>query len=127
MYKAIPLFFGKSLDVKCLKGLETFEISTPEGLKEVCYAAKISTKSVFLPWRVYVDDYVFAVKEPVVGYYKKDSSIITRLQTSEKLPTPLPEYQIKGFELIWGNALWISIVLCIIAFSVEIVKGQKRN
>ena len=110
------MFFGKSIDVKCLKGLETFEIPTPEGLKEVCYAAKISTKSVFLPWKVYVDDYVFAVKEPVSGYYKQDSSILNRLQTSEKLPTPLPEYQLQGFELIWGNALWISIRLCVIAF-----------
>ena len=127
MYKGIPLFFGKSLDIKCLKGLETFEITTSEGLKEVCYAAKISTKSIFLPWRVYVDDYVFAVNEPVSGYYKKDDFITDKLQTSDKLPTPLPEYQLQGFELMWGNALWISIILCISAFSVEIAKDRKRN
>ena len=127
LYKGIPLFFGKSIDVKCLKGLETFEIPTPEGLKEVCYAAKISTKSVFLPWKVYVDDYVFAVKEPVSGYYKQDSSILNRLQTSEKLPTPLPEYQLQGFELIWGNALWISIGLCVIAFSAEIINKKTKK
>ncbi len=40
---------------------------------------KISTKSVFLPWRVYVDDYVFAVNEPISRYYKKDDSIINNL------------------------------------------------
>ena len=127
MPKGIPLYFGKSVNLKCLKGIETFEIPTPEGLKEVCYAAKIERKSIFLPWKVYVDDYVFAVKGPVSGYFKTDETTIDSLQTSEQLPTPLPEYQLQGFELIWGNALWISIGLCVIAFSAEIINKKTKK
>ena len=127
MPKGIPLYFGESVNLKCLKGIETFEISTTEGLKEVCYAAKIARKSIFLPWKVYVDDYVFAVKGPVSGYFKTDKTTIDSLQSSEQLPTPLPEYQLQGFELIWGNALWISIGLCVIAFSAEIINKQKNK
>ena len=127
MPKGLPLYVGKSVNLKCLKGIETFEISTSEGLKEVCYAAKIERKSIFLPYKVNVDDYVFAVKGPVSGYFKTDKSTIDRLQTSEQLPTPLPEYQLQGFELISGNALWISIGLCVIAFSAEIINKKTKK
>ena len=127
MPTGIPLYFGKSVKLKCLKGIEPFEISTSEGLKEVCYAVKIARESIFLPWKVYVDDYVFAVKGPVSGYFKTDESTIYSLQTSEQLPTPLPEYQLQGFELIWGNALWISIGLCVIAFSAEIINKKTKQ
>ena len=127
MPKGIPLYFGESVNLKCLNGIETFEITTSEGIKEVCYAAKIARKSIFLPWKVYVDDYVFAVKGPVSVYFKSDESTIDSLQTSEQLPTPLPEYQLQGFELIWGNALWISICLCVIAFSAEIINNKTKK
>ena len=127
MPKGIPLYFGESVNLKCLKGIETFEIPTTEGLKEVCYAAKIARKSIFLPWKVYVDDYVFAVKGPVSGYFKTDKTTIDSLQTSEQLPTPLPVYQLEGFELIWGNTLWISIGLCVIAFSAEIINKKTKK
>ena len=49
------------------------------------------------------------------------------LQTSEQLPTPLPEYQLQRFELIWGNALWISIGVCVIAFSAEIINKKTKK
>ena len=127
MPKGIPLYFGESVNLKCLKGIETFEITTSEGLKEVCYAAKIARKSIFLPWKVYVDDYVFAVKGAVSGYFKTDQTTIYSLQTSEQLPTPLPEYQLHGFELIWGNSLWVSIGLCVIAFSAEIINNKTKK
>ena len=127
MYKGLPLFFGKSISLKCLEGIETLEIPTSEGLREVCYAAKVVKKSIFLPWKVYVEDYVFAVDGPVSGYFETDESTINSLQTSEKLPTPLPEYQLQGFDLIWGNALWISIGLCVIAFSAEIINKKRKK
>ena len=68
MPKGIPLYFGESVSLRCLKGIETFDIPTSEGLKEVCYAAKVSTKSIFLPWKIYIDDYVFSVDKPVSGF-----------------------------------------------------------
>ena len=95
-------------------------------MKEVCYAAKVSTKSIFLPWKIYIDDYVFAVDKPVSGFYEANESTINSLQTSEKLPTPLPKYQLQGFELILGNALWISIGLSFIVFSAEIIKLKNK-
>ena len=127
MPKGIPLYSWESVSLRCLKGIETFDIPTSEGLKEVCYAAKVSTKSIFLPWKIYIDDYVFSVDKPVSGFYEANESTINSLQTSEKLPTPLPKYQLQGFELIWGNALWISIGLCFIAFSAEIIKYQNKR
>ena len=79
--KGIPFFFGKSVNLKCLKGIETFEIPTSQGTQEVCYAAKVVKESIFLPWKVYVDNYVFAVDRPVSGYFKTDESTINSLQT----------------------------------------------
>ena len=53
--------FGKGESLNCLPGIERFDIGTADGTQNVCYAAKVATESVILPWRTYVDDYVFAV------------------------------------------------------------------
>tara|TARA_E500000331_G_C17250187_1_gene710770 strand:- start:1793 stop:2215 length:423 start_codon:yes stop_codon:yes gene_type:complete len=125
--RRIPLNFGKSEDLKCLEGIENFEIPTADGLTEVCFAAKVSTQSFFIPWRVYVDDYVFAIDGSESGYYNTNESTINSLQSIEKLPTPLPKYQIQGFELIWGNAAWILVAYFIVAYIIEIIKDQREE
>ncbi len=127
MARRIPLNFGKSEDLKCLEGIENFEIPTADGLTEVCFAAKVATQSFFIPWRVYVGDYVFAINGSESGYYNTNESAINSLQSTEKLPTPLPTYQIQGFELIWGNAAWILVAYFIVAYIIETIKDQKKE
>ena len=126
MARRIPLNFGKSEDLKCLEGIENFDIPTADGLTEVCYAAKVATQSFFIPWRVYVDDYVFAIDGSESGYYNTNDSVIKSLQSTEKLPTPLPEYKIQGFELIWGNAAWILVAYVVIGTLIEIIKDKRK-
>ena len=127
MARRIPLNFGKSEDLKCLEGIENFDIPTADGLTEVCYAAKVATQSFFIPWRVYVDDYVFAIDGSESGYYNTNDSVIKSLQSTEKLPTPLPEYKIQGFELIWGNAAWILVAYVVIATLIETIKDKRKE
>ena len=127
MARRIPLNFGKSEDLKCLEGIESFDIPTADGLTEVCYAAKVATQSFFIPWRVYVDDYVFAIDGSSSGYYNTNNSLIKSLQSTEKLPTPLPEYKIQGFELIWGNAAWILVAYVVIATLIETIKDKRKE
>ena len=123
----IPVNFGKSETLKCLEDIESFEIPTADGLTEVCYAAKVATESFFIPWRVYVDDYVFATDESASIYYNTNNSLIKSLQSTEKLPTPLPEYQIQGFELIWGNAVWLLVAYFVIGILVETIKDKRKE
>ena len=127
MARRIPLNFGKSEDLKCLEGIENFDIPTADGLTEVCYAAKVATQSFFIPWRVYVDDYVFAIDGSESGYYNTNDSVIKSLQSTEKLPTPLPEYKIQGFDLIWGNAAWLFVAYVVIATLVETIKDKRKE
>ena len=127
MARRIPLNFGKSEDLKCLEGIENFDIPTADGLTEVCYAAKVATQSFFIPWRVYVDDYVFAIDGSESGYYNTNDSVIKSLQSTEKLPTPLPEYKVQGFDLIWGNAAWLFVAYVVIATLVETIKDKRKE
>ena len=107
----IPMWFGKSESLNCLEGIDKFEISAAEGQVEVCYAAKVVNQSIFLPYRVYVDDYVLAKGD---SYYNLKPRSIRYYQSIGDLPNPLPKYSLNGMQILWGNALWIAIILFII-------------
>ena len=88
--------FGKSEDLKCLEGIEKFEITAAEGEVEVCYAAKISTQNIILPVGVKVDSYVLA-SDPIVGtFYSLEKEDITYYQIIGNLPDPLPKYELEN-------------------------------
>ena len=52
-------YFGADNSLKCIKGLKAFNIQAAEGSRNVCFAAKINTDYLALPWRIYIDDYVY--------------------------------------------------------------------
>ena len=100
-------FFGSQEDLNCLAGIKRFEIETNDGAVDVCYAALVSRDSIFLPWRVYVKDYVFYPEGD--SYYTPTKNGIKSLQSDGTLPDPLPEYSLTNFDLVFGNFLWIFI------------------
>ena len=99
--------FGASEEINCLSGIERFEISTNEGPVEVCYAARLVSDALILPWRVYVKDYVFSPEDGT--YYIPNEGSIEYLQSVGTLPNPIPEYSLTKVDLVSGNFLWISI------------------
>ena len=93
--------FGKSEQLKCLDGIEKFQIDAQEGNIEVCFAAKIVTQNVFAPINIKVDSYVLAAENDT--YYNLSKEDISYLQTSGELPDPLPKYELSSTELFWGS------------------------
>ena len=95
----------------------------------MCFAAKVSTDNLFLPWRVKVEDYVLAVKG--TGKYFELTRSQTRYQQSiGNLPKDLPRYNLSTMELVWGNLLWITIggmaMFVALSFIQEKVKSRSE-
>ena len=101
--------FGKSESLECLPGIERFDIGTADGTQNVCYAAKVATESVILPWRTYVDDYVFAVDGS--NFYNTTRDSIRAEQAAGNLPAQLPNYQIEPASMFFGHILWPALML----------------
>ena len=102
--------FGTDETLKCFERIEVFTINTADGVKDVCFAAKIKTDSIILPWRTYVDDYVFNIKDSS-SYYDVNRSMIQFQQSEGNLPETLPKYSLTSFDLLWGYSLWIFILV----------------
>ncbi len=92
--------FGKSEELKCLDGIEKFNIDTQEGNTEVCFAAKIVTQNVIAPINIKVDSYVLATENKT--YYDLSKDDISYFQMTGELPDPLPKYELSSSELFWG-------------------------
>ena len=99
--------FGSSEEINCLSGIERFEIPVKDGSVEVCYAARLVTDALILPWRIYVKDYVFDPGGDT--YYTSNQESIEYLQSEGTLPNPIPEYSFTNADLFSGNMLWIFI------------------
>ena len=93
--------FGKSEDLKCLEGIEKFEINAQEGRVEVCYAAKISTQNIIVPVNIKVEGYVLSTGKGT--YYEISNKQIQYRQLVGDLPDPLPKYELSSSEVIWGS------------------------
>ena len=99
--------FGASEELKCLDGLKRFEIETDSGAVDVCYAARVVTDSIFLPWRIYVKDYVFSKDGDT--YYVPSEDNINYFQANGELPNTIPEYSLTKVDIVSGNFLWIGL------------------
>lgn len=102
--------FGANENLKCFESIQVFTINTRDGAKDVCFAAKIKTDYIILPWRTYVDDYVFNIKGSS-SYYVVNRSMIQQEQSEGNLPETLPKYSLTSFDLLWGYSLWIFILV----------------
>ena len=102
--------FGTRESLECLPGIPRFDIRTANGTENVCYAAKVVTKSVFLPWRTYVDDYVFSVDGRT--FYDATKENIRFEQALGNLPAQLPNYQIEPSAMFFGHIFWPVLIVC---------------
>ena len=120
------LQFGTQESLKCLDGIKPFEIQTTDGSKEVCYAARVATDSIFFPWRTYIKDYVFYPGGD--SYFSTTKNTISSLQSEGTLPVPLPIYSISKMELIVGNGLWVFIGI-VLAYNgiASLFKNKERK
>lgn len=126
-------YFGKNEDLKCLPGVKDFKIVTSGELgakEDVCFAAKVSTDHLFLPWRVEVEDYVLAVKG-TGKYFELTRSQVRYQQSIGNLPKDLPRYNLSTMEVVWGNLLWITIgsmaIFVALSFIQERIKSRSEH
>lgn len=110
----IPMWFGTDEQLKCLPGVERFELQASDGIQNVCYAAKIKKESFILPYRISVDGYVFAIDGD--SYFEADPEDIAYFQSTGDLPESLPVHELSTSEQISGGLLWPVLVM-VLAFA----------
>lgn len=109
MARRIPFRFGTSERLECLQSIDRFEIVTDEGVKSVCYAAKIKQETLLLPYRTSIDGYVLAVDDST--YYQPPSENISYHQSLGDLPASLPAYVFTPMEIVGGHLFWPALIV----------------
>lgn len=106
---------GVSEDLICL-GPSNIPILEGKGIG--CYAAKVNTHWMGIPFRKYVDSYVVASGD---GYYTIKENGVSLLQKEGLLPTPAPAHRLSAIEMGWGHSLGIIagfFLLAILAYKI---------
>ena len=119
------IYFGKTEELKCFEAIPRFDIPTADGTTDVCFAAKITTQSLFLPWRIYQDGYVLTPDND--KYYNLSKENIEYYQSRGSIPNVLPEYKISTFDFIFGNLLWLVLIAIIGQVGYGIYKDSKSE
>ena len=136
MTSTFPLAFlysmGKQETLKCVNGVKTFTIPTEKSdSTPVCYAALIQTDNFIVPYRIEVTDYVLAelnsnTDEAGDIYYELDSRQIQLLQQEQKLPNPMPTYEI-GMETYLPALGLIALVVAWLVWQVKAIQSVAQN
>ena len=119
-------YFGADNSLKCIEGLKAFNIQAAEGSRNVCFAAKINTDYLALPWRIYIDDYVLKVTDSD-SYYEVDRGLIQYHQEQGNLPETLPRHSFTILESLWGYSLWIVLLLVLLGSLKDILFRNDDN
>lgn len=115
--------FGTNEDLLCLS---SSNIPIGKGGDLACYAAKIKTDWLVLPWRKQVDSYVLAVGDQ---YYQLRPGDISLIKQAGLLQGAPPKYAFSTIEKIWGHSLEIvvgTLLLCLLMYKVLPKKAQKK-
>ena len=121
----MPYLWGRSEELRCLPGIPEFKMQGEDS--PVCFAALITTDSVFLPWRKYVSDYV--IKTGDESYFHTTRQSISQLQSKKILPEQLQEYSLPISDMLFGHFLFVLIAFIAGAkgFSFLITRHQARK
>jgi hypothetical protein len=104
------MYFGQR---DSLHHLQDLDLKSPGG--EALYLGYMTSMNSFvLPYSVSDAGYVLGIKGESDKFYKLPKERLTQLQQAGALPDPLPRYQLKLLDYLFGYSLWLALVLIVI-------------
>lgn len=99
--------FGTSEHIRFVANIT---LQGPQG-ERLYLGRKVAQKSFILPYTVRDDGFVLGISGESKRYYPlPQGQQLEAIQRAGHLPTPLPEYELETFDLIFGHALWLTLI-----------------